>query len=451
VIHAIGVRIRLDLAELGEADAAAVLEAWADAAVGPDAVPQLVLRVVAQGERAWWLSQLSRQVTSAAIEHQKGVGWMLHATGLADARGRVVAFVGESGAGKTTVAAQLGQRFAYVSDETVFIGAGGEVSPYRKPLSVRGNGVAPKAETPPSALGLVSLPHAPLRLATIAVLDRRADVVEPTAQALSIDEAVGALTAHTSFLSHLSRPLRFLAAVLAETRVVRLSYRDAGDLDDVDALWEAPVGSQHAAVETMPDADDHRASSGLRRAAVVDQIALRDTGRLLVLKDDVVHTLDGIAPTLWRALGAAGGAHDSAENPSDQSALVAVVMAAHGVPPDGDPAQLVADALDDLRSAGLVVAVRSGWRIASDCAWHESIGGRVVALPLRSATITTRPLLLDDVGSLIWRAIDATPGAAVAQVSRVVELELIDPPDDLADHVEDFIASLERLHLVDRV
>ncbi|GAA2081782.1 hypothetical protein GCM10009758_31860 [Microbacterium hatanonis] len=440
MIDALGVPIRLDLSALGDADATAVREAWADAAAGSDASARLVLHVVPDGDRAWWMPELSRRVTAAAIEHRKGEGWMLHATALADDDGRVVAFVGESGAGKTTLAAAVGRRFGYVTDETVFIGPGRDVAPYRKPLSVRGGGIAPKTETPPSGLGLGVLPNTPLELTAIVLLDRRDDADEPTARTLTTVEAVAALTAHTSFLSHLARPLQFVAAILAETPVVRLTYREAHDLDAIDALWQTSGNRSRGTVEPVVDAADSPPAGGLRRAAVADAIALADAAQLLVLHDDVVHTLGGIAPTLWRALGAAG----------DGPGLVTALVAAHGHPPEGDAEQLVGAALDELGAAGLVVEVGSGWRVAADCAWQESVGGGVVVLPLRRVR-TASPLVLDEVGSLIWRAVAGAPGAGVPQISRIVERELLDAPDDLTDHVAEFIASLERALLVDRV
>lgn len=445
MIDALGVPIRLDLSALGDADAAAVREAWADAAADSDASARLVLHVVPDGDRAWWMPELSRRVTAAAIEHRKGEGWMLHATALADDAGRVVAFVGESGAGKTTLAAAVGRRFGYVTDETVFIGPGRDVAPYRKPLSVRGGAIAPKTETPPSGLGLGVLPNTPLELTAIVLLDRRDDADEPTARTLTTVEAVAALTAHTSFLSHLALPLQFVAAILAETPVVRLTYREARDLDAIDALWQTSGGHKasipaRGTVDTVTDAADSPPAGRLRRAAVADAIAPGDADQLLVFHDGVVHTLGGIAPTLWRALGAGG----------DGPALVTALVAAHGHPPEGDAEQLVGAALDELRAAGLVVEVGSGWRVAADCAWQESVGGGVVVLPLRRVR-TASPLVLDEVGSLIWRAVAGAPGAGVPQISRIVERELLDAPDDLADHVAEFIASLERALLVDRV
>ena len=51
---------------------------------------------------------------------------MLHAAGIADADGLVVALVGPSGMGKTTASSYLARHgFGYVTDETVSIGPGG--------------------------------------------------------------------------------------------------------------------------------------------------------------------------------------------------------------------------------------------------------------------------------------------------------------------------------------
>ena len=61
----------------------------------------------------------------------------LHAAGLTDDRGRVLALVAASGTGKTTAARILGRHLGYLSDETISVGAELEVLPYAE-APVRG-------------------------------------------------------------------------------------------------------------------------------------------------------------------------------------------------------------------------------------------------------------------------------------------------------------------------
>ena len=73
---------------------------------------------------------LTTQVTVAGLQATAGVRLNLHAGGLADDRGRVLALVGPSGTGKTTATRTLAGRLGYLSDETVSMDAGGRVFPH---------------------------------------------------------------------------------------------------------------------------------------------------------------------------------------------------------------------------------------------------------------------------------------------------------------------------------
>ena len=63
---------------------------------------------------------------------------LLHAAAIGDpATKRAITLVGASGSGKTTASRYLGQRLAYLTDETTIIKrTTGAVVPYPKPLSV---------------------------------------------------------------------------------------------------------------------------------------------------------------------------------------------------------------------------------------------------------------------------------------------------------------------------
>ncbi|TCJ30224.1 hypothetical protein EPD65_04890 [Nocardioides jejuensis] len=152
---------------------------------------------------------------------------MFHAAVLADGAGRAIAFIARSGTGKTTLTAELGQQWHYLSDETAAFMDDGTVVPYPKPLSMSRPAVGLKLETPADDLGLLGV--APARLVGLVLLDRRASgparlVDVPAPQALV------ALAAESSGLVDLPGPLRRLAALWAALPVTgRLEYAEARD------------------------------------------------------------------------------------------------------------------------------------------------------------------------------------------------------------------------------
>ena len=84
--------------------------------------------------------QVVEQVTACALEGAAGSLLLVHACGLSDESGGVIALVGKSGAGKTTAAVALGRHLGYVSDEAVAVQAEGSVIAFERPLCVMGPG-----------------------------------------------------------------------------------------------------------------------------------------------------------------------------------------------------------------------------------------------------------------------------------------------------------------------
>ena len=98
---------------------------------------------------------VTSEVTVAAILERAGELTMLHACGVADQNGAVIALVAKSGTGKTTASSQLARTFGYITDETVAIRPDGTVVPYPKPLSVKqATPGAAKLQVGPDELGL---------------------------------------------------------------------------------------------------------------------------------------------------------------------------------------------------------------------------------------------------------------------------------------------------------
>lgn len=293
--------------------------------------------------------RLSADVTGSAIENARGRLLMLHAAALADpATGRVLAFVGPSGKGKTTVSRHLGRRLHYLSDETTGLTPDLLVEPYPKPLSLRlaADG-RPKRQVAPASLGLLAAGPRPYRLHRVVVLDRREDAPRhPLVRPLRITAALAAVTSEISHLRSLDMPLQRLAAACsAGGGAVRVTYRDADDIVGVlDELFDddgTPPTWEVVDVELAPDASAS-AEPSVRRLPVDDAVA--DEAGLAVFRDGVVHVLAGIGPAVWSATGRARTVDD----------LTATVVAEFGAPDGVDAEQIVGAAVDELVAARLL-------------------------------------------------------------------------------------------------
>ncbi|MCC6270176.1 MAG: hypothetical protein IT190_02745 [Microbacteriaceae bacterium] len=293
--------------------------------------------------------QLSTRITLALIELVRDELLLLHACAIAHQNtGAVMALIGPSGRGKTTAAINLGRHFGYVTDETVAVRADRSVLPYPKPLSVVQRGSPVKVQLGPDELGLLDVTGVtPLRLEAIALLDRRSDAPpEPALSTVGLVDAIDDIVPQISYLSARPRPLLQLANLIAEVGGIRrLSYRDSTQLPD---LVENVLGNREDMVRTTTESWSaarmgSTAVRGIRRAAVVD--AIDDGHHVIVLKDDMVRVLGGIATHIWRA----------ADGVSIED-LTGILVAELGVPPEDDAAVLIDAAVDELQAAGLLVS-----------------------------------------------------------------------------------------------
>lgn len=282
------------------------------------------------------LEQLSVRVTLEALDHRRGELIMLHAAGIALDDGRVIAFVGPSGRGKTTLSRELGKHFGYVSDETIGVDADLNVFPYRKPLSVVQNS-GPKKQVAPAVAGLRDLPNRPLRLAALVLLDRDSDAQGSELEPVGMVEALVDLVPQLSYLSDLETPLRQLAHLVDGVGGVRrLRYREASEVADL---------VQRMSVDDLPGSwcpAAHSPSEGEFVIAVDDGIVSED--RIVVLSAGVVRVLSGIAPTIW----------DSVSEGSSFAGIVEAVTAVFGEPPAGEARAIVAEAIDELVGVGVL-------------------------------------------------------------------------------------------------
>lgn len=394
----LGVRLDLALEYLTASDAAEVAASWDGALEGPGETRALVTLVPRVGTRpdagraaeseteterasaadsetgsevpgerveVWGATldelaeRLSSTVTIRAINASADELLMLHAAGLADATGAVVALVGPSGRGKTTATRLLATRYGYLSDETVGVDAHGGVLAHRKPLSVIEQGRRHKVQRGVGELGLLEAPAAPY-LAAVAVLDRREDG-PLVAQVESLDtlSALSFLVAQTSFLPSTRAGLQWLAQLGDLTGGFhRVAYRDAESLppaiEELLALGRA--GDAGARLRPEPEVSAAVAPSDVRewdataiettphltfaRAGVNDVVSC--DGEIAVLAGTSLLRITGIGPLLWGELQA----------PATLEDLTARLVTEYGDPPGGGARQLVAQALADLSRVG---------------------------------------------------------------------------------------------------
>lgn len=246
VLRAMETRIGLDVVGERVVDVeAAIEEAWRWCLV--DAVgepPEIVVTVglgvesdfpdqavpVIRNTVSGLMAALTTRVTIEAINAQAGRLLMLHACGLANPEtGAVVALVGRSGMGKTTLAGLLGTTLAYVSDETVAIRDDFTVAPFPKPLSLKRP--APnliKEQRSPLSMGLRAA-TVPLWLSAVVLLRRETSLSgSPRIDEVSRLPGIMELTPETSYLPRMSLPLQALDALTTQVGgIKRLSYQEA--------------------------------------------------------------------------------------------------------------------------------------------------------------------------------------------------------------------------------
>lgn len=266
---------------------------------------------------------LASLLTTQAIDDLAGRRIMLHAAGLADESGAVIALVAPSGTGKTTATRALTtQAFGYVTDETVAIGDDLTVVAYPKPLSVADDPATPavKSQHSPDSLGLKPAP-AVLRLARIVLLNRvHGPRVEPSLTECALLEAVWALMPEISAFTSLATPLQQLCDLVGKCGVWRLTYSEietAGDLLDGLQQTSVPPVEWEALEPYAAPADP----AGFVRGHYLDAVRIED--QAVVLLDFAPVRLSPLALTLWRRCGAG----------ATESELVDAAVAEHGPHP----------------------------------------------------------------------------------------------------------------------
>ncbi|WP_102194337.1 hypothetical protein [Microbacterium aurantiacum] len=340
-LAAMGAVVRIEFgADVADEVIERARRAWSGAAIVPapealDSDLRIEVDQIPDIER--FLERLSTDVTLEALAHGRGNLMMLHAAGVALDDGRVIAFVGPSGRGKTTLSRVLASVHGYVSDETIAFDRDLRVLPYRKPLSVVRKG-APKDQVAPADAGMRDLPDTELTLAAIVLLDRDPSVVEPEIEHLHFIDAVPLLVEQTSYLAELDGTVAALAELCERAGGVRrLRYSEAADVPAVIQSLLAAEPAPEPWERTRVAVKDAEGQSSW-----ADAVDYGDT--LVVLSDRTLRVLTGIAPTVLRA----------ARESDDLGSIVNAVIEHHGTPPSGDPEEMVVTAIQELVEAGLI-------------------------------------------------------------------------------------------------
>jgi hypothetical protein len=299
---------------------------------------------------------LSAAVTLLGIAHLHGRAILLHAAAIALPDGRVIGFIGPSGRGKTTASRALAQTFGYITDETLAILPDLSVIPYPKPLSIL-TGQPPKQSIGPERLGMLPVPSVPLRLAALALLDRRPHA-NASVETVELAEAILRIAPESSSLVSLPHPLGDLVDLIQATGGVRrVLYSDASSLAElvpqILAAQQPPVDG----VETVAPDDldlapyaaadasgnpEREGPSLYRRGSWSEALWIQD--RVAVHRGVHVYLLDGLGPALWRA---ADG--------RTLAALSAAVRREVPPPPDVDVDAAIASQVAAMLDAGILI------------------------------------------------------------------------------------------------
>ena len=272
---------------------------------------------------------LATQVTLAALRATAGERYNLHAGGLADDDGRVLAVVAPSGTGKTTATRLLAERLGYVSDETVSITPDGVVYPHAKPLSVITDPTVPgrKEQFSPDDLDLRPTPTSG-RLARVVVLRRGVPDPRGLVRIATLDGLLHLIEQSSSVVEARDPLLTLLSLVEAAGGVWVLEYDEIDQhIDQLEALLASEPAVLHEPRAAHHEGDRNAqpvdaSPDTLQRLPWVDAIEL--DGEVLVLLTARAVRLDNLMATTWLQLGV--------PRTLDQLALAA--EAEHGEHPD---------------------------------------------------------------------------------------------------------------------
>jgi hypothetical protein len=346
-VRVMGVTVAITVPD--EATRARLARQWSRALVtGEGAEPDKTVQAHAQSPDKQDAEdyRLTTDVTRAALVSTQGRRINLHAAGLADERGRVLAMVGSSGTGKTTATRHLARRLGYLSDETVSMETDGGVHPHAKPLSVVIDPREPyvKAQLSPDDLGLLPTPD-DTSIGRFVVLRR--GVPEPRGLVpLDTLDGLLELISQSSSLADLPDGLSALVALVeAHGGVWALEYDEIADhVEDLVGLLAAdiPPAPVHAPVTHVGGAPRDEGPEGtLGRAPWVESVEIGD--EMVVLTHGRAARLQPLMATVWLELA----------EPRTLDELVTAAQGRHGDHPNAQG--LMEKLVDLMLEDGLIV------------------------------------------------------------------------------------------------
>jgi len=263
-------------------------------------------------EASYTQEQLQRAVVSTAtvtfIDNCDDKFFLVHAAVVAQPEtGECIAFVGRSGAGKTTLATALGRHFGYVSDETLAVHLpSGQVFAYPKPLLVLDADATEKRAVGPDELGLVSV-SGDLKLKAVFLLDRQpGHKGAPTVSRVGIAESIEKLIPEVSHLGRRANPLQDVLRFLDwGGGITKVTYSEAEQLVDVVADRFANEPEQVYLDVLCPEPATLKPGEALiaphHIAALQPQDCAYVGEEFVVFNDNQVRILSQLAAVVWEA------------------------------------------------------------------------------------------------------------------------------------------------------
>ncbi len=255
-------------------------------------------------EKDQFHESLVTQITVMMIHGLIGERQMFHAAALGNAENkRAVALIAESGTGKTTASHFLGERFTYLTDETVIVDEDRTVTPYLKPQSVITDPARPKQQISPEKMGLnLPEPDAQFKLTAMVILtrDKSEGYTAPVLKKVHLADALLKISAQTSGLGFTDRGVeKLIDLIVACGGVLRLEYSEISEsLPLLIKLLNEPTPTEAREPIDIAYADNTKPAHGeLARAA--DTSGYRIDDRVLLMQETQLSEVSFFAGDLW--------------------------------------------------------------------------------------------------------------------------------------------------------
>ncbi len=255
-------------------------------------------------EKELFHESLVTQITVMMIQALIGKRQMFHAAALGNSDNqRAVALIAESGTGKTTASHFLGERFTYLTDETVIVDESRTVTPYLKPLSVIADPKHPKQQISPEKMGLnVPADGADFKLTAMVILtrDKSEGYTAPVLKKVHLADALLKISAQTSGLGSTDRGVeKLINLIVACGGVLRLEYSEISESLPllVKLLNEPTPTAAHEPID-IAYADNTKPAHG-ELARAVGTSGYRIDDRMLLMQETQLSEVSFFAGDIW--------------------------------------------------------------------------------------------------------------------------------------------------------